>query len=209
MRFLMNNNGRGFGGRLSVYNEVAALALKHRIKIAVETGTYRGDTALALAEIFDEVYTIESNRDYYLQSFERLSRSRRVTCCYGNSPDWLRYLLPQFRQPVFLYLDAHWYEYWPILDEIRTVAKTGHTGAIIAIDDFQVPGRPDFGYDTYNGQPLNWGYVRHAVASIYRPPKVFHYYYNDTLEGCTGNGVVFIEPMGEEDSCLTSPPPEV
>jgi hypothetical protein len=193
----MNNVGRGFGGRSAVYYEVAALASKHGIKTAVETGTYKGWTTVALAEVFSEVYSVEVNREYHLESAEKLSKWKRIMCYHGNSADWLRRLLPNLRQPVFFYLDAHWYEDWPILGEIGAVSEASHSGAVIVIDDFKVPGRADFGYDTYGGQELNWDYVKEAVSSIYGK-KGFRYYYNDSLAGSTGNGVLFVEPISGE-----------
>ena len=196
----MNNNARGFSGRLSVYKEVVSLAQKHKIRIAVETGTYKGDTALALAEIFDETHTVELDESNYLHCVDRLRVSERIFCHHGNSPDWLNSFLPQYPQPIFFYLDAHWGDYWPILDELRAIARCGHPGAVIAIDDFQVPDRPNLGFDVYDDQPLNWNYVKDEVAKIYRPVKDFHHYYNDKVEG-TGKGVVFIEPLGEKAFC--------
>jgi hypothetical protein len=196
----MNNNGCGFSGRSSVYTEVAFLAQKHKIKTAIETGAYKGDTTLALAEIFDEVHTIELDRSHYLNCVERLHGWGRIFCHHGNSADWLNSLLPKYQQPIFFYLDAHWYDYWPLLDELRAIAKHNHSNSVIAIDDFQVPDRPYLRFDTYHGQSLNWDYVKDEVAKIYRPIKDFHRYYNDKAEG-TGAGVVFIEPLGEKAFC--------
>jgi predicted O-methyltransferase YrrM len=196
----MNNDGRGFSGRLSVYEEVAFLAKKHKIRTAVETGTYEGDTTLALAEIFDEVHTVELSRSSYLRCVERLRGVEKIFCHHGNSPDWLKSFLANNPQPIFFYFDAHWYEYWPILDELRAIALCGHSNAVIAIDDFQVPGRPDFGFDSYANQPLNWDYIKNEVAKVYRPNADFHHYYNVKVEG-TGKGVAFIEPLGEKAFC--------
>lgn len=44
--------------------------------------------------------------------------------------------------PLF-YLDAHWYDYWPLPDKIRIITAKLEN-AIIIIDDFEVPDRPDF-----------------------------------------------------------------
>jgi hypothetical protein len=50
-------------------------------------------------------------------------------------------------RPLF-YLDAHWYDYWPLCDEIRLISNHLHE-AIIIIDDFEVPGRNDCSFDVY------------------------------------------------------------
>jgi hypothetical protein len=48
-----------------------------------------------------------------------------------------------------LFLDAHWYDYWPLPDELDIIAS--HLDkAVFIIHDFQVPGRPDFKFDCYD-----------------------------------------------------------
>jgi hypothetical protein len=44
--------------------------------------------------------------------------------------------------PLF-FLDAHWYDYWPLLDEIELITSKVPR-CVIIIDDFQVPGRNDY-----------------------------------------------------------------
>jgi len=46
-------------------------------------------------------------------------------------------------------LDAHWEQHWPLLDELRQIARTHKDNCIIVIDDFKVSGRSDIPYDFY------------------------------------------------------------
>src|SRR5262249_47390605 len=51
----------------------------------------------------------------------------------------------------------------PLADEVRFITST-FADAAIFIDDFQVPGRPEFGFDTYSdGIALTWDYIRPAL----------------------------------------------
>ena len=61
----------------------------------------------------------------------------------------LRFLLA--KQPLgtlLYYLDAHWQENLPLQEEIKLILAYGQPAAIM-IDDFAVPGDPDYGYDDY------------------------------------------------------------
>jgi hypothetical protein len=50
--------------------------------------------------------------------------------------------------PLF-YLDAHWYDYWPLQDEVKTISKLSQF--VILADDFKVPGKPQFENDNGGG----------------------------------------------------------
>ncbi len=50
---------------------------------------------------------------------------------------------------VLFWLDAHWGEYWPLVDETKIISSL-HSFAVI-VDDFEVPGKPSFHYDSYAG----------------------------------------------------------
>lgn len=116
----------------------------------VETGTYRGDTAEFLAKTSPcPVYTIELTREYYRESSRRLRDVSNVKVLRGSSPDVLRRLIDEkvIGDLPFFFLDAHWYDYWPILDELNLIARLPK--AIIIIDDFQVPDVTWFHYDRY------------------------------------------------------------
>jgi hypothetical protein len=82
---------------------------------------------------------------------------------------------------LFFYLDAHWYEYWPILDELEVISKNCQNNAIIVIDDFKVPDR-DFGFTIdYNiGKILDYEYIKEKLEKIY--PDGYTYWYDDIAQ---------------------------
>jgi hypothetical protein len=80
---------------------------------------------------------------------------------------------------ILFYLDAHWGEYWPLKDEILSIANScAKNKCLIIIDDVLVPWRADIPYDEYHGQPLSLEYViqelRQAIPDLncdyYIPP---------------------------------------
>lgn len=114
----------------------------------VETGTYKGTTAEFFARNFSgPIFTCEVVGLYFRESLRRLRKYPNLKLIKKSSPDMLGFLREQnsYGKLPFFYLDAHWYDYWPILDEMRIIKSL--PGAIVMIDDFEVPGRPELGYD--------------------------------------------------------------
>ena len=108
---------------------------------AIETRTYKGDSARALAWIFDEVITIELEPDLHRRAADRLAEITAVTAVLGSSRDQLAPLVDRTR-PTFYWLDGHWSggvtagedDECPVLDEVGALSQ-GHPDDCILIDD--------------------------------------------------------------------------
>jgi predicted O-methyltransferase YrrM len=140
----------------------------HHTNVAIETGTFEGFTTRFFTLNFDEVHTIEISEENYKKGEKLLEDCSNVHRYLGNSPDVLKQILPPLKdQRIFCYLDAHWNEYWPLLDEIKEIGKTHHDNCIIVIDDVKVPGRSDIPFDSYNNQPCSYEYVKNQLQSVF------------------------------------------
>jgi predicted O-methyltransferase YrrM len=125
----------------------------------VETGTFLGWTTSFLAQNYPSctIITTDSNCYFSAVSRNRLANYPNVQQVLKSSDlfikDWLPTASPHQRNIFFL--DAHWESYWPLPDEIRLISQS--TGsAVIIIDDFMVPDRPEYGFDDYgNGKAIN------------------------------------------------------
>lgn len=73
----------------------------------VETGTFRGDSAIWAAGHFANVYTIEQSELFHRETSERY-RDTPVTFLHDDSRAALRKLVPILRGPSLFWLDAHW-----------------------------------------------------------------------------------------------------
>ena len=129
-------------------------------RLAIETGTSRGQTAQVLAQCFERVITIERSLDLAREaasSVRAASPSSRVSVVCGNSADLLFTLLPQIKEPAVFWLDSHWFPLvgvdsrpqCSILRELEAIrAWRFHQDSIVLVDDMhlfdQVPDLPGY-----------------------------------------------------------------
>lgn len=126
------------------------LSILERCTVFVETGAYCGDSSKWIAEQRPDlpVYTCEINPVFYVHALARMPKNAQIT--NASSPVYLHALLddngdnPLFGMPFF-FLDAHWYDYWPLRDELKIIGDN-LSHAIILVHDFKVPGRDNFSY---------------------------------------------------------------
>jgi hypothetical protein len=118
----------------------------------VETGTFRGTTTRFMSRHFSkDIYTVESNRRSYGYSKLRFLFNSSIRVSHGDSRTFLRNLAVTSNFPlktIFFYLDAHWHEDLPLLEELECIFTTCPQ-AVVMIDDFKVPDDDGYGYDEY------------------------------------------------------------
>ncbi len=145
------------------------------IEVAVETGTYRGETTRFFSSCFNEVHTIELNPDSFQFAQENLKDCHNIHYHLGSSEKILSQILPNLHDKrILFYLDAHWNDYCPLLEELGAIATTHRDRCIIVIDDFKVPHRPDCHYDQYGDVACTYKCIQKHLDSIY---SSYEYYY--------------------------------
>jgi predicted O-methyltransferase YrrM len=167
------------------------LSKKFNIDTFFETGSYHGGTAKIAAPHFLNVITVENNQQNYNIASENLKDVKNCVLIMGNSPEVME--STKLKNETFFFLDAHWEDYWPLLDELAEIERQG-IKPVIAIHDFFVPdenGYPKFGYDLYKGQPLNFSYIEEAVDKLYGKNN---YDYKYSTSSVTNSGVIYITP---------------
>lgn len=141
---------------------------KYKIDTAIETGTFKGATTLFFAKHFKEVHTIEVSKFLYDKNLRIFSDKTNVKSYLGNSKTILPQILTTlFDRNLIFYLDAHWYDEWPLLEEIQIIGKTHKDCCILVIDDCKVPERPDIPYDSYKGVDCSYDYVKKSLSHTF------------------------------------------
>lgn len=179
-----------------LHAEIARLIGKWKVDAVFETGTFRGHTTIAFSLLCARTFTVEIDENNYSRAcevFDAVGERGEIHAFFGSSPAVLEATLPELKdERVLFYLDAHWHDYWPLLDELQAIAEGCGSAPVLAIHDFKVPDRPDFGYDSYNGEDLDLDYVWEALQRVY--PDGFDYHLNRVAGGAC-RGVLFVEPM--------------
>lgn len=184
-------NLQGFEGDNFIKDELKKLIKKHKLKLIVETGTYLGGTTKQFASMADRVITIEIDSNNFLRASKFLEGTENVKTYLGSSPDILRKICPGIKDEKALYfLDAHWGNVCPLKNELKVIAGNG-IRPVIAIHDWVVPGT-DFGFDSYNGQPFTYEWIKAELDEIYGEGS-YKYYYNTQAEGAR-RGIIYVEP---------------
>ena len=124
-------------------------------KKIIETGTWVGNTTNFLSNFNSEVYSIESNSSFCALSLLRFSKNENVIIIKGSSHDVIT-KFDNFKENIFVYLDAHWEEFVPLDFELNHLKN--FTDVIVLIDDFKVEQIPEWKYDKYNDIELSLEY---------------------------------------------------
>jgi hypothetical protein len=112
-------------------------------KAFVETGTFEGESVARVADLFDEVMTVEQSPEYYRGSARRFEGRDNIHVALGDSPDFLKTIKPQVRTSALFWLDAHWchaesssgeLSQCPLLAELEAIGSLG-AGSAVMIDD--------------------------------------------------------------------------
>ena len=112
------------------------------LDVFIETGTYRGDTAVWASQHFKTVHTIEFSKELFDETAEKYRCRENIHFIYGNSPEKLAEIVRQLDAPAVFWLDAHHCSSntagrglrAPVLEELDAIAlsKEHH---FILIDD--------------------------------------------------------------------------
>jgi hypothetical protein len=152
-----------------LFSKIKEIIKQNKIEKLIETGTWKGYNCDIASKLFHEVHSYEVNYDYYSEALKINKNNKNVKLFLGNSADLFKQnLLPSDYNTMF-FLDAHWYDYCPLLDELQEIANFS-LKPIIIIHDFYVPnefGQAKFGFDKFKEQPLNFEYVKEKIENIY------------------------------------------
>lgn len=183
-------NMQGFEGDTFIPEELKKLAATYKVDCIIETGTYFGYTTLKLHDIVPNVVTIESEPTLQAEA-AKLFTGKRVWSILAHSQNCLHEVIESMKgcKSFLFFLDAHWEDHCPLLDELSHIAEAG-IKPVIVIHDFKVPDK-DFGFDTYNGQPYDLPWIQNHLEAIYGSKLQYHY--NQEADGHR-RGVIYIYP---------------
>lgn len=156
-----------FNGDTFIEKKFLELKEQFQITTAIETGSCFFSTTKWLAEHFDNVYTVEANMEFAKYGIPKVEGMSNVHWSIGDSLNWLPILTHKIiEERCIFFLDAHWEEHCPLLDELDIIANMGLIyPPIIAIHDFKT-SNPELGYDTWNGKDFDFCFIQDALKKL-------------------------------------------
>lgn len=199
---LMPFQDQPFNGDTYICEKFLELKEQYDIKTVIETGTCFGVTTKWLAENFEFVFTVEINEEFANFARKRLAGMGNVISIVHDSVLMLKHvnnlINPERQQTRFIFfLDAHWGEHCPLLDEIEAISRIGLKQApVIAIHDFYT-GSEQLGYDSYNGQPFTYDFIKPAVEQVEKVYGIQYVAEYNTIEKSAGakRGIIYLHPL--------------
>lgn len=162
----LSDGGGPFGFDITAALEFDLLIEQYGCDAIFETGCNLGDTTLYLARRYPDIplFSCDISERHAEFTRQRLAFSANATIEHLDSPLLIERHAVRFQRPIF-YLDAHWYEDWPLERELRLIDQ-----GIVIVDDFDI-SHSRFGYDVYDGRACGPHLLAKALAG--RVPR-FH-----------------------------------
>jgi len=194
-----------FNGDRFIGIELRKLIARFGVRHIIETGTWSAHSTREFRTMVPgRIITIDPTYEHLFAEFgaaavDDLNR-QGISAILGDSSKILetvlRWCVPL--DPTLIYLDAHGggankSNVNPILEELDAIGRVPGV-RLVAIHDFQVPGKP-WGYnggDWGRGfEPLSYELIQPQLAVIF--PSGHGYHYNDEAEGCQ-RGIIYVYP---------------
>ncbi len=140
----------GFNGQANRKAIFIDLLQTFRFSAIIETGTWIGNTTGFMKQQSGlPIHTCELNKRFHAIARMRLKKLEQIRFYISDSRKFLQALdLPASPEPLFIYLDAHWYDDLPLREEIEIIDQK-FADFVIMVDDFKVEGDAAYGYDNY------------------------------------------------------------
>lgn len=165
--------------------ELVCLITEHfKIDTFIETGTFKGKTAVWASGLFRNVITIENSRQLYESASGTLANYRNIQHIFGNSALELSKLISEIKSPAIFWLDAHWCggstygdtDPCPLLNEIMIIQQS-ELNHIILIDDarffLKPPPEPQ--------DPALWPGIKEITSLLNKKDNFFTFVTEDII----------------------------
>jgi predicted O-methyltransferase YrrM len=164
--------GEPFNGQLERRRVVDQLCRTYSPDACIETGTFLGHTTRHLASYGRPVYTFEVNPAFFHLARLTLYTLPNATLICADSVQGLSYVAEHAEiARAFVYLDAHWEERLPLVDEVNLIFDRLND-VVVLIDDFFIPHQPGYAYDVYKGVALSMELIGPPHGAVAAYPTV-------------------------------------
>ena len=85
--------------------------ISDKYRIAIESGTFKGNGTSEISKHFEKIYTIEIDKNLFNNARDRFKNNKNIICFHGDSKEVISKLLDDINiqnQNILFWLDAHW-----------------------------------------------------------------------------------------------------
>lgn len=174
----------------SSLEKVFAKYPEYKTKVFVETGTFLGGTIVPMAQHFEQLYTIEINRETQVKAMKKATREgiKNINFICGDSAIELGRLTKELpkNKPVIFFLDGHYTKSKkgatgkgivdvPLIYEIQHILNNRNCNDMIIIDDMRVFGK----HKSANTAEADWSEI--TLERIFEniPMERIHAHFED------------------------------
>jgi len=136
----------------------------------IETGSAEATTLSFVAKNHTDIncYSCEPDKKVFSHARKQIAQYSNVDLRNTYSPDLIIDIVKErphiLAENTCFWLDAHGYGFeWPLRKEVSFILEN-FSRCSIFIDDFKVPGKPQFGYDTYEDQECSLEFIADILA---------------------------------------------
>jgi hypothetical protein len=112
-------------------------------RLFVETGTFLGETTIAMSQVFERCWTVEIDKSLYEQALARFHGYHNITALHGDSESLIGPILRELDRPAIFWLDGHYSKgrtgrgrtATPIVRELTAIFQHPIKQHVILIDD--------------------------------------------------------------------------
>jgi hypothetical protein len=112
-------------------------------RLFVETGTFLGETTLAMADLFERCWTVEIDKALFEQAAAKFATRSNIKALHGDSETLIVDILKEIDAPAIFWLDGHYSHAntgrgtsdTPIVNELAKIFEHPIKRHVILIDD--------------------------------------------------------------------------
>lgn len=190
---VMPKQGTPLNGDVYACNEFLKLKEKFNVNKVVELGSCVFGSTKFFAENFTDVITVEISPEYRNVGLERTKGLTNIESLLGDSVAMLPLMLSKCDDRTICFIDSHWYDNFPLIDELKLIKESGLI-PIIIVHDCLVPNEPNLGYDSYNGVDISYATMKPYLDSIYGEDGYDYHYNTDAESTLVKRGLIYIYP---------------
>lgn len=173
--------------------EFLKLKEKFNIKNIVELGSCVFGSTKWFAENFEKVITVEISPEFRNVGLKRTEGIKNIISYLGDSVAMLPTMLSHCDNQTICFVDSHWYDNFPLLEELKLIKASG-LKPVIVVHDCLVPNEPKLGYDSYNGVDISYVTMKSYLDDIYGADGYDYHYNTDLTATEVKRGIIYIYP---------------